>query len=405
MSYLKVRNVSKVYKRYPGKWARLAEWITGRERHEKHWVLRDISFEVAPGEAVGIIGVNGAGKSTLLKIITGTTQPTTGSVEIGGRVAALLELGMGFHPDFTGRQNAFMAGQLLGYSGGEIASLMPEIEAFAEIGDYIDQPVRVYSSGMQVRLAFSVATAIRPDVLIVDEALSVGDAFFQHKSFARIREFRNSGTTLLIVSHDKNSILSVCDRAIMIKGGFMVAEGKPDSVINFYQQSFFEKQDNNNIEFNNAVDSKWDSGTGEARLTSIAIKNPEEERLELIKTGEPIIIEFLVRIEEDIPSLVLGFCITDRLGREVFGTNTVHTMQQLRDCRKGSCYKYEASLNANLGPGSYSVTVALTSDYLAERHSRYFRQERSAVFQVLNAEKHEFVGCTWLDSKISIVVV
>ena len=156
-------------------------------------MLQDINFSVNPGEAVGIIGINGAGKSTLLKMITGTTQPTTGSVHITGRVAALLELGMGFHPDFTGRQNAFMAGQLLGYSVEEIARLMPEIEAFAEIGDYIDQPVRVYSSGMQMRLAFSVATAIRPDVLIVDEALSVGDAYFQHKSFDRIRQFREAG--------------------------------------------------------------------------------------------------------------------------------------------------------------------------------------------------------------------
>ena len=162
----------------------LAEWLLpgDRPRHTLKWVLRDVSFTVAPGEAVGIIGLNGAGKSTLLKMITGTTQPTEGSVFMSGRVAALLELGMGFHPDFTGRQNAYMAGQLLGYSVEDIARLMPEIEAFAEIGDYIDQPVRVYSSGMQMRLAFSVATAIRPDTLIVDEALSVGDTYFQHKS-------------------------------------------------------------------------------------------------------------------------------------------------------------------------------------------------------------------------------
>ena len=188
MGTISVTNLGKAYKQYPNRWVRLAEWLLPGRRvfHSLKWVLQDISFTVKPGEAVGIIGINGAGKSTLLKMITGTTQPTTGSVRIDGRVAALLELGMGFHPDFTGRQNVFMAGQLLGYSMDEIAHLMPAIEAFAEIDDYLDQPVRVYSSGMQMRLAFSVATARRPDVLIVDEALSVGDTYFQHKSFQRI---------------------------------------------------------------------------------------------------------------------------------------------------------------------------------------------------------------------------
>jgi len=209
MGKLVVSHLGKAYKRYAGKWARTLEWITGRPQHEQTWVLNDIHFTVHPGEAVGIVGVNGAGKSTLLKIITGTTQPTKGSVHTEGRVAALLELGMGFHPDFTGRQNVFMAGQLLGLQGDEIAACLPAIEAFAEIGDYIDRPVRTYSSGMQMRLAFSVATAVRPAVLIVDEALSVGDAYFQHKSFNRIREFGKQGTTLLIVSHDKAAIQSI----------------------------------------------------------------------------------------------------------------------------------------------------------------------------------------------------
>src|SRR5690606_6737354 len=184
----------KAYKEYPNRWARLAEWLVpfSKPRHRLKWVLQDVSFSVEPGQALGIVGINGAGKSTLLKMITGTTQPSSGQIHIQGRVAALLELGMGFHPDFSGRQNVFMAGQLLGLSMEELQALMPEIEAFAEIGPYMDQPVRTYSSGMQMRLAFSVATARRPDVLIVDEALSVGDAYFQHKSFNRIREFRQA---------------------------------------------------------------------------------------------------------------------------------------------------------------------------------------------------------------------
>jgi lipopolysaccharide transport system ATP-binding protein len=189
MGRIVVSNLGKAYRQYPTRWSRLAEWLLpGAARAtSSSGCCSDIGFTVEPGEAVGLIGINGAGKSTLLKLITGTTQPTTGAVHMEGRVAALLELGMGFHPDFTGRQNVFMAGQLLGMTVEEIEHLMPEIEAFAEIGDYIDQPVRVYSSGMQMRVAFSVATARRPDILIVDEALSVGDAYFQHKSFDRIR--------------------------------------------------------------------------------------------------------------------------------------------------------------------------------------------------------------------------
>ena len=210
MGTISVTNLGKAYKQYPTRWSRLAEWlIPGRKpRHALKWVLQDVSFKVNPGEAVGIIGINGAGKSTLLKMITGTAQPTTGSVHMTGRVAALLELGMGFHPDFTGRQNAYMARPTAWSCVDQITRTVPDIEAFAEIGDYIDQPVRVYSSGMQVRLAFGVATAIRPDILIVDEALSVGDAYFQHKSFDRIREFQKHGTTLLLVSHDKQAIQS-----------------------------------------------------------------------------------------------------------------------------------------------------------------------------------------------------
>ena len=208
MGAITVTNLGKAYKQYPTRWSRLGEWLLPSRgpRHALKWILQDVSFRVEPGEAVGLIGINGAGKSTLLKLITGTSQPSTGAVHLEGRVAALLELGMGFHPDFTGRQNVYMAGQLLGMSVAEIDALMPQIVAFAEIGDYIDQPVRVYSSGMQMRVAFSVATARRPDILIIDEALSVGDTYFQHKSFERIRQFRREGTTLLLVSHDKQAI-------------------------------------------------------------------------------------------------------------------------------------------------------------------------------------------------------
>lgn len=244
MGHIRVTGLGKAYKQYPTRWSRLAEWLIpfSPMRHRQHWVLQDVNFEIAPGEAVGIVGVNGAGKSTLLKMITGTTQPTCGQIQLEGRVAALLELGMGFHPDFTGRQNAVMAGQLLGMQVEDIEALMPDIERFAEIGEAIDHPVRTYSSGMQMRLAFSVATARRPDILIVDEALSVGDAYFQHKSFDRIRSFRKAGTTLLIVSHDRSAIQSICDSAILLEGGHMVMHDKPEAVMDYYNALLAERE-------------------------------------------------------------------------------------------------------------------------------------------------------------------
>jgi lipopolysaccharide transport system ATP-binding protein len=261
-------------------------------RHHLHWVLQDIDFEIKPGESVGIVGVNGAGKSTLLKMITGTTQPTCGQIELEGRVAALLELGMGFHPDFTGRQNAFMAGQLLGMQVEEIEALMPQIEGFAEIGDAIDHPVRTYSSGMQMRLAFSVATARRPDILIVDEALSVGDAYFQHKSFERIRSFRKAGTTLLIVSHDRSAIQSICDSAILLENGRMAMHGKPEAVMDYYNAMLAEREGQivrQEMLANGQVRTM--SGTGEAGIVSVRLLDEQGAAIEAAEVGQPVVLE------------------------------------------------------------------------------------------------------------------
>ncbi|MET0322717.1 MAG: ABC transporter ATP-binding protein [Duganella sp.] len=232
-----IAGLGKAYKQYPTRRARLREWLLpwGGPRHRAHWVLRDLDVHIGAGEAVALVGVNGAGKSTLLKLITGTTQPTAGTVTASGRVAALLELGLGFHPDFTGRQNAVMAAQLMGLDAARIAALMPAIEAFAGIGDYLDQPVRVYSSGMQMRLAFSVATCERPDILIVDEALAVGDVFFQQKCFDRIRSFTAAGTTLLLVSHSMGTVLSMCTRALYLHQGRLAFDGAPRTAADRYQ--------------------------------------------------------------------------------------------------------------------------------------------------------------------------
>lgn len=404
MGSIRVNNLGKAYKQYPTRWSRLAEWVLPflGLRHQQKWVLQEISFQVEPGEAVGIIGINGAGKSTLLKLITGTAQPTTGNVAITGRVAAMLELGMGFHPDFSGRQNAIMAGQLIGLGEAEMRALMPEIEAFAEIGDYIDQPVRVYSSGMQMRLAFSVATARRPDVLIVDEALSVGDAYFQHKSFDRIREFRKQGTTLLIVSHDKTAIQSICDRAILLNAGNLDMEGEPEAVMDYYNALLAEKQ-NQKVEQIRTDDGKVQtiSGTGEAFVTDIALIDIDGCRVEFIDVGERITLRVEVETKEPIERLVLGYGIKDRLGQVIYGTNTDLKKQALENVAAGSRLVFDCTFDANLGPGSYSIQTALVS---TNTHliNNYEWRDLALVFNVVNINKTHFDGCTWLDSVIRI---
>lgn len=404
MGSITVTNLGKAYRQYPNRWARLAEWLMpgSKPRHTLKWVMQEVSFSVHPGEAVGIIGINGAGKSTLLKMITGTTQPTTGSVHITGRVAAMLELGMGFHPDFTGRQNAFMAGQLLGYSMEEIARLVPQIEAFAEIGDYIDQPVRVYSSGMQMRLAFSVATAHRPDVLIVDEALSVGDAYFQHKSFDRIREFRKQGTTLLIVSHDKAAIQSICDRAILLNAGKLAMQGGPEAVMDYYNAMLAEKV-NQTVRQHETADGKLQtiSGSGEATVEDIALLNENGERIEVVNVGQPVQFRIVVKTTAELPELVLGYMIKDRLGQPIFGTNTHHLKQALITVPRGKSVTFTFKFNANLGCGTYSVAVAL---HTADSHiaNNYEWRDLALVFNVVSLDKAAFVGVTWLPPTLSI---
>ncbi len=400
-----VTNLGKAYKQYPTRWSRLAEWVMPFRgtRYQLKWALQDINFSVDPGEAVGIIGINGAGKSTLLKLITGTVQPTTGKITTSGRIAAMLELGIGFHPDFTGRQNVTMAGQLLGLNVNEIAALMPDIEAFAEIGEYIDQPVRIYSSGMQMRLAFSVATARRPDLLIVDEVLSVGDAYFQHKSFDRIREFRKQGTTLLIVSHDKGAIQSICDRAILLNAGKLAIQGVPEAVMDYYNAMLADHQNQyvkQVVQENGKI--KTVSGTGEATVSSISLVDENGTSIGVVDVGQHVRLCIEVEARTDIDRLVFGYSIKDRLGQVIYGTNTDHKQQPLLNVVAGSRHIFDIAFQANLGPGSYSIQTALhsTDTHLA---NNYEWRDLALVFTVVNIRKDHFVGCAWLDPKIGIL--
>ncbi|QLH62987.1 ABC transporter ATP-binding protein [Serratia symbiotica] len=404
MSTISVSNIGKAFKQYPNRWARLIEWFYPGNivKHQLKWVLQDINFTVNPGEAVGIIGINGAGKSTLLKMITGTSQPTKGNVHISGRVAALLELGMGFHPDFTGRQNVYMAGQLMGLHADDISKLMPKIEAFAEIGDYLDSPVRLYSSGMQMRLAFSVATSIRPDVLIVDEALSVGDDYFQHKSFERIRDFRRQGTTLLIVSHDKQAIQSMCDRAILLNAGRIEMEGEPEAVMDYYNALLAAKQ-NQKVEQKITPEGKIQtiSGTGEAEVFEISLLDKNNKPVEIVNVGQAVTLHIEVKVNEDIPRLVLGYGIKDRLGQVLYGTNTDLKNSVVDNVKAGTILVYDFSFDVNLGSGSYSIQTALVS---TDTHlvNNYEWRDLALLFNVVNIDKANFVGLTWLDPKVGV---
>jgi lipopolysaccharide transport system ATP-binding protein len=399
-----VSGLGKAYKKYHSKWQRLLELLMfwKIKQHELSWVLRGISFSVAPGEAVGIIGMNGAGKSTLLKLISGVSSLTEGKIEMKGRVAALLELGLGFHPDLTGKENVIIYGQLLGLSQRQIEQLLPSIEEFAEIGNFIDLPVRIYSSGMQVRLAFSVATAVRPDILIIDEALSVGDVYFQHKSFELIRSYRKLGTTLLLVSHDKQAIMSICDRAILLGDGQLIIEGKPESVLDFYNASL-AKQQNQNLTQTVVQGGNLQtvSGTGEATVTAISILNSDYQFLKSVSVGQDVILQVDVDVKEDIQRLVFGYSVKDRLGQVIFGTNTDFSEQALFDVKANTRLQFQASFVVNLGPGSYSIQTALVS---TDTHlvNNYDWRDIALIFDVVNTSSQRFAGTTWMNPSIKI---
>lgn len=397
MSLLRVDNVGKSFRAYDSEWRRFARWFgLPLAPSQEHWVLRHIGFEVRPGEAVGIAGQNGAGKSTLLKLITGTMQPTEGRIEARGRISAILELSMGFSPDLTGRQNARHAASLMGHTDAEIDAAIDWIEAFAEVGEYFDEPTRTYSSGMQMRVAFAVVTAWRPEILIIDEALSVGDAYFKHKSFERIREFREQGTTFLIVSHDRGAIQSLCDRAILLEQGAVVKDGDPESVMDFYNAMIAEKK-NELAEVRRNADRGMEarSGSGEARILDVGLYDPDGQPLEFVPVGADVELRIEIEATTSLPELVLGYQIRDRLAQPVFGTNTHNLGGTLTNVHAGSRHGFRFRFPMRIGVGTYSLAVAL---HAGENHigSNYDWWNRALIFQVVNLDQNRFVGTAWL---------
>jgi lipopolysaccharide transport system ATP-binding protein len=303
----------------------------GRRYHEDFAALTDVSFEVRRGETLGVIGKNGSGKSTLLQILTGTLQPTTGTIETFGRVAALLELGAGFNPEFTGRENAFLNAAVLGLSHEETERKLPAILAFADIGNFIDQPVKTYSSGMYVRLAFSIIANLDADVLIIDEALSVGDAFFNQKCMRFLRDFQKRGT-LIFVSHDTNAVLTLCERAVWLEAGRarMISDAK--TACDGYLKALFDAVQPVELPENPAFTEQAvtlpgvnDFGTGDSRIISAEFRDTEGKRL--TRVSGPTEVEVIVRVEalQPLASPLVGFYIKDRLGQALFGENTMRT--------------------------------------------------------------------------------
>ncbi len=353
-----VQNVSKRYRLYRRPADRLRELVPGsRARHTDFWALRDISFHVDKGKTLGLIGPNGCGKSTLLQVVSGILQPTSGRVVTRGRIAALLELGAGFNPEFTGRENVRLNGEILGLSPAEIDKALPSIEAFAEIGEFIERPVKEYSSGMYVRLAFATAIHVDPEILIVDEALAVGDAVFANRCVRKFQELRERKITVLFVSHDLGLVKQLSDRAILLLNGRVAAEGAPNDVINRYIGLVLEKQAPV-IQKDKRMRASFRHGDGSSEVTAVAILNGRGEPVNTVASGECVTVRVGSRFLAAKRDPMVGILIRTRIGMEVYGTNTRLEQVALGDFQPGDELEVDFRLECWLTPQEYTLTVA-----------------------------------------------
>lgn len=368
---ISLKNVSKSYRRYSRPVDRLKEiLLPSRSRGELFWALQDVNLEVAQGQTLGIVGQNGSGKSTLLQIIAGTLTPTQGEVRVKGRVSALLELGSGFNPYFTGRQNVFFNGQILGLSKKEIAAKFDDIAAFADIGDFLDQPLNTYSSGMAVRLAFAVAAHIDPKILIVDEALAVGDAKFQARCMKKIRQLQAEGVTLLLVSHDLSSIKFLCDRAILMNRGLLLEQGTPKYVINRYIALLSSEQTRESATAKSISSLDTESynfdwhrhGNGDLTIENVKIVDASNNNLKgKVQTGSVfrIIIDLLAH--QHINDIIVGVSLRTLTGIVLYGTNTNLLSTSLPELQKNQKIQIAFDLTCHLHKGLYSLSIAAHS--------------------------------------------
>ncbi len=356
-----VQNVSKLYRLYRRPADRLRELVPGsRPRHTDFWALRDISFQVEKGETLSLVGPNGCGKSTLLQIVSGILQPTSGRVVTRGRIAALLELGAGFNPEFSGRENVYLNGEIMGLSRAEIDKAMPSIEAFAEIGEFMQRPVKEYSSGMYVRLAFSTAIHVEPEILIVDEALAVGDAVFANRCVRKFQELRERKITVLFVSHDLGLVKQLSDRAILLLQGRIEAAGEPKDVINRYIGLVLEKQEPSRRK-EDRIRSSFRHGDGTSEILSVELINSLGEDAASVASGESVTVRVRCRFHREITDPMVGILIRTRIGMDVYGTNTRIEHADLGAFKAGDELEVDFRIECWLTPQSYTLTIATQS--------------------------------------------
>lgn len=374
---IQVQNLSKVYKLYDKPMDRLKEslGLTRQKKYVEHYALNNVSFDVHRGETVGIIGTNGSGKSTILKIITGVLNPTAGQVQVNGRISALLELGAGFNGEYTGIENVYLNGTMIGFSREEIDAKLQDILDFADIGEFINQPVKTYSSGMFVRLAFAVAINIDPEILIVDEALSVGDVFFQSKCYRKFEEFKEKGKTILFVSHDLSSIGKYCDRVVLLNQGEKLAEGDAKEMVNLFRRVMVNqlgdiqkekdagksgKKSRNMKEKLNLNPKVLEYGNGYAQITDFAICDNQEYITNTIEKGKEFSVKMRVEFLKDVKDPIFAFTIKDLKGTEITGTNTMYEGSPVTPKKCGDVQEITFTQKMNLEAGEYMLCLGCT---------------------------------------------
>ncbi|MBQ0146530.1 MAG: ABC transporter ATP-binding protein [Lachnospiraceae bacterium] len=405
---IKVNNVTKTYKLYEKPIDRLKESLSRRQYHRPFNALNDVSFEVEKGTTVGIIGTNGSGKSTMLKIITGVLSQTTGTVETEGNISALLELGAGFNMDYTGIENIYMNGTMMGFTRAQMDEKLDDILEFAEIGDFVYQPVKTYSSGMFVRLAFALAINVDPDILIVDEALSVGDVFFQSKCYKRMEEIRKNGTTILMVTHDMGSIIKYCDKVVVLNRGDKIAEGPAGEMVDLYKKILAgkygnedEKKEDEMISSQITVNpNRTEYGDGRARIIDFGLFDEKGEATNLLLKGEYFTIREKIRFHEDIAAPIFTYTIKDRKGTELTGTNTMFESADVSPAKPGDVYEVEFRQKMTLQGGDYLLSMSCTS-FEGGVHTVYHRLYDVASITVISNKNT--VGVYDMESEVSVV--
>jgi ABC-type polysaccharide/polyol phosphate transport system ATPase subunit len=388
MPAIKVQHLSKRYRIYDRPWDKLRETIGlgSGKLHREFWALNDISFELEPGHTLGIIGQNGSGKSTMLQILAGIMSQTRGDCFVNGKVSALLELGSGFNPEFTGRENVFMNGAILGFDTRQMQKRFDAITSFAEIGDFIDQPVKTYSSGMFMRLAFAVAVNVDPDILLVDEALSVGDLIFQHRCMHRMNHLRDSGKTIVLVTHDLDAIIKFCDCALLLDSGRLLDQGKPDLIVQKYRALIFERErqyggfdgageriagaavfkSRSEMPVANSIpniDHRF--GSGEAVLLGVELLDERGAAISEAAGGQKVVVRVSAQFKQDVEQPILGYTLRDRLGVQLSGSNTSYVGRQLPRVQKDQIVTSDFHIALPyLAPGSYSISPAVAKGSL-----------------------------------------